>query len=64
MSERVAELFEDTDDFERLLSDAESQAKSEFHQEFVADIRKKYDTWGIEMFLSEKQRSLLEKIVG
>lgn len=64
MSERIGDLFDDIDDFERLLGDAESQAKTERDQEFVADVRARYEVWGDGMYLSEKQRGWLERIVG
>lgn len=64
MSERVGQLYEDVDDFERLLSDAQSQAKTERDQEFIAEMVRKFDEWGAEMFLSTPQREWIERIVG
>jgi hypothetical protein len=61
---RVKDQFDDTTDFEQLLSDAESQAKSEREQEFVAEMNDKWEKYGADMFLSEKQRDWLESIVG
>lgn len=62
MGSRVCHLFDDTDDFEQLLEDAERQASTKRDQDFVSDMRDKYECWGIEMFLSESQRSWLERI--
>jgi hypothetical protein len=61
---RLYQQFEDLRDFEQLLYDAESQAKSEREQEFVAEIVDKYDKYGSDMFLSTAQREWLERIVG
>lgn len=59
----VRQLFPDVTDFEQLLSDAESQAASEWEQEFVGDINAKYEKYGAGMYLTEKQREKLEAIV-
>jgi hypothetical protein len=60
---RIADLFPDLSDFEQLLSDAESQATTEWEQTFVGDINEKYEQYGAGMYLTEKQREHLEKIV-
>jgi hypothetical protein len=61
---RLHEQFDDLRDFEQLLADAESQAKSEREQEFVSEIVEKYEKYGADMFLSGAQRDWLERIVG
>ena len=54
----------DIEDFERLLSDAASQAKSEWEQEFVSDLNERYELYGSSLYISEKQIEQLERIVG
>jgi len=49
-------------EFEDLLDEAESNARAGFEQGFVSDIRDKYDEYGPEMFLSDKQNEILERI--
>jgi hypothetical protein len=61
---RISEQFDDPADFQQLLSDAESQAKTEREQEFVSDMNQKWEQYGPGMYLSEKQRAWLEEIVG
>lgn len=61
---RVSDQFTDPEDFQRLLSDAESQAKTEREQEFVSDMNDKWEKYGPAMYLTEKQRNWLEEIVG
>lgn len=61
---RVSDQFDDPADFQQLLSDAESQAKTEREQEFVADMNEKWEKYGPGMYLTEKQRNWLEEIVG
>jgi len=54
---------EDIADFEELLDDAERQAKTDWAMGFVADMRERYDNYGDNMLVSEKQLAALEKIV-
>lgn len=61
---RVSDQFDDPADFQQLLSDAESQSKTEREQEFVADMNEKWEKYGPGMYLTEKQRKWLEEIVG
>ena len=59
----ISDMFDDVKDFEQLMADAASQAKTEWAQEFVADIYDRYEKYGPGMFLSQKQREKLESIV-
>lgn len=61
---KVSERFEDLSDFEQLLRDAESQAKSEWEQEFVSDVYQRFELYGPSTFVSDKQIEILERIVG
>lgn len=61
---RVSERYADIYEFERLLRDAESQARSEWAQQLVGDITERYEKYGHDMFISEKQIDALERIVG
>lgn len=61
---RVSDQFDDPADFQQLLSDAESQAKTEREQEFVSDMNEKWEKYGPGMYLTERQRNWLEEIVG
>lgn len=63
-SMRVSEAFDDLEDFERLLRDAESQAKSEWEQGFVGDMNERYEEHGGSMFITDRQIETLERIVG
>jgi hypothetical protein len=54
----------DVDDFETLLSDATDQASSDWEMDFVSDIQEKFDAYGGDMYVSEKQVAALEKIAG
>jgi hypothetical protein len=61
---KLSEHFDDIEDFEQLLRDAESQARSEWDQQFVGDINERYEQYGPGMFITEKQIAVLERIVG
>lgn len=61
---KVGERYGDVSDFEQLLKDAESQARSEWEQEFVGDINERYERYGAGMFVTDKQIEILERIVG
>jgi hypothetical protein len=60
----VADLFDDIDEFETLLSDAEAGADSDWETDFVDDLRNRYDEHGERMYLSERQLEILERIAG
>jgi hypothetical protein len=60
----VADLFDDIDEFETLLSDAEAGADSDWETDFVDDVRNRYDEHGERMYLSERQLEILERIAG
>lgn len=64
MSQKVSDLFDDDADFQQLLTDAESQARSEWQQDFVGDMVERWEKYGAGMFLSDKQLQTLEDIVG
>ncbi len=49
-------------DFEDILDSAESYAKNDWEEQFVSDLRDKYEEWGDEMFLSDRQADILLRI--
>jgi len=49
-------------EFEEILEEAEDQYSGEWAEDFVKDMRKKYDQYGGSMFLSDKQLAALKKI--
>jgi hypothetical protein len=50
------------DDFDDILDQAEANANSDWEMNFTADMREKYEDYGGEMFVSEKQLEHLERI--
>lgn len=60
----IADQFDDIGDFEELLECAERQASTEWEIDFVSDVSERYDQYEDRTYLSDKQRSNLEKIAG
>ncbi len=52
----------DIEDFDQLLEDAESQARTDWEMAFVSDIQAKYDYYEDDLFVSEKQLDTLMRI--
>ena len=51
-------------EFEDLIGEADSNAKGEWEETFVSDMQDKYEEFGGEMFLSEKQDEILNRIAS
>lgn len=63
MSQRVQDNYTDTD-FRILLEGARGNAKDAWEEEFLDDIHVKFEKYGTEMFLSEKQEEKLKAIAN
>lgn len=59
---KVIDIYPDDDDFEELLASAEENASSEWETEFVSSLQERYEQYGINMFLSDKQDEILKRI--
>lgn len=64
MSTTILDHFDDAEEFETVLEDAEANASTDREIEFVDSIRNKYDEYGERMFLSAAQYSWLERLSG
>ena len=65
MSDRtktVADHFDDTDEFDKLLGLAWAGAETEWEIEFVGDIKSRFNEWGEKMFLSPRQLEVIQKL--
>lgn len=56
------QLYELGYDFESLLREAESNARGSWEENFVDDLRDKFDEYGDNMYLSDKQEEVLHRI--
>ena len=61
MNDTVQDHY-DEDDFESLLDDAESNAANDWEEEFVADMKARFQQYGKRMYISAAQREQLERI--
>lgn len=59
---KICDKYPDDDDFEELLASAEENASSEWETEFVSSIQERYEKYGTNMFLSDKQDEILNRI--
>ncbi len=63
MSEKVQDLY-DEDEFQSLLDDAEANASNDFECKFVSDMQDRWEQYGKRMYLSDKQKEILERIAN
>lgn len=61
---KINELFETIEEFEELLADAERSADNGWEIDFVESIRERYTKYGPDFFLSDKQVTVLNRIVS
>ena len=62
---KIHEAFpNDPEEYAKLLADAASNADNEWEEDFVGGLKVKYDRWGTEAFVSDKQLEILRRIAG
>jgi len=61
MSNKVQDIYSELE-FSDLLDEAEKNAANAWEENFVSDLRAKFNEYGIRMFLSESQQEHLERI--
>lgn len=61
-SRKAIDIFSSKEEFERVLSQAEGSAETDFELEFCESMREKYDKYGMNMFLSDRQEEVLDEI--
>lgn len=62
--ERVTNHFDDADQFETILEEAETKAHRDADVKFVDELTIKFAKYGENMFLSEAQADWLKRIAG
>ena len=60
---KILDHFADIEDFTELLNSADANAETEWERGFIDDMKVKFEKYGSEMLLSEKQVQVLERIV-
>lgn len=59
---KLSDWYKDSREFTRTLVAAEKLADGEKEEDFVADIRVRFENFGMQMYMSEKQYDWLERI--
>jgi hypothetical protein len=52
------------DEFDSLIRQARANAETDWEIEFIDSIEAKYDEYGVKMFLSDKQDSVLRRLAN
>jgi len=60
----MTKAHEHFDNIEDVLHVAEGRAKNEWEMDFVDGLQEKFDQYGEDMFLSDKQATILKRIAG
>lgn len=60
----MTKAYEHFDNIEDVLHVAEGRTKNEWEMDFVDGLKEKFDQYGDDMFLSDKQATILKRIVG
>ncbi len=63
MSERVQDCYDESD-FQSLLDTAEANAANDWEVSFVSDLISNFEAYGRRMFISDSQKSHLERIAN
>lgn len=58
----IADFLEDEKEIEDLLDTAETNASSSWEMNFMDDVRRQWERWGMQMFLSEAQYESIARI--
>lgn len=61
---KVNDFYPIKGDFAELLSDAQMSARTDWEVQFTEDMVKRFDEYGMDMFLSRSQLENLERIVA
>lgn len=61
---RASDLFDSEDALSLVISLARQRARSEWEKQFTTDMDDKFQQYGLEMFMSEKQADIVRRIAG
>jgi hypothetical protein len=60
----LLDFYDDEEDFEQALDDAQNAAVTDREMAFVDSLRDKFEEWGRKMYLSEAQNAWLGRIIA
>lgn len=61
---KICDRFDSASDFEALLDAARMAASNDWEESFVRNVKQRYERFGTDTFLSDKQLAALEKIAA
>ena len=61
---RLTNFFDGFTEAEDALYEADQRARGEWEKRFVSDLADKFHAWGMDMFLSQAQFEVLDRIVN
>ena len=61
---KLLDHFDSVVEFEELLAEADEQAVTTWQEDFVSDMKDRYEQYGTEMYLSDPQKDVLERIAN
>jgi len=64
MSQQVSDIYDDEAEFSELIEDARMNAADDWEENFVADLAKKFEQHGSDMYLSDLQNDRLKRIAA
>jgi len=64
MTQKAEDVYTDSDELESLLEDARMNASTDWEESFVADMKERFEKYGMGMFISDAQQKHLERIAG
>lgn len=60
----VKHRYPDTADFQQVLSEASANAKTDWERQFTDELNHRYEQFGDDLFISDKQLELLERLAA
>ncbi|MBP8789661.1 MAG: hypothetical protein KBH41_19790 [Azonexus sp.] len=64
MTQKADDIYTDSDELEGIMEDARMNASTDWEESFVADMKERFDKYGMGMFISDAQREHLERIAN
>ena len=61
---KVIDEFDSATEFEDLLLNADQQASTDWEMSFVEDMRDRFEQYGMNTYISDKQLETLNRIAG
>ena len=64
MTQKADDIYTDSDELEGILDDARMNASTDWEESFIADMKARFDKYGMAMFITGAQQEHLERIAS